>query len=143
MHRASIILSRLLLRLPLLVLVWCAACTKHWVEPQAAKVSTIAAWVDTPKKPYRIEPGDDVSVVMPFNPELNYEAVVDPKGGLTIPLVGTVQAGGLTVDEAGQRINRLRLSEQDAGLAHGRSAYACIHQLLQVGVATAAPLIHP
>lgn len=42
-----------------------------------------------------------------INPELNYEAVVDPKGGLTIPLVGTVQAGGLTVDEAGQRINRL------------------------------------
>ena len=107
MHRASIILSRLLLRLPLLVFVWCAACTKHWVEPQAAKISTIAAWVDTPKKAYRIEPGDDVSVVMPFNPELNSEAVVDPKGGLTIPLVGTVQAGGLTVDEAGQRINRL------------------------------------
>lgn len=106
MHRASMTLLRLLARLPLLVLLCSAACTDKWVAPQAAKHSTIAAWVDTPKTPYKIEPGDDLSVVMPFNPELNYEAVVDPKGGLTMPLVGTIQAGGLTVDEAGRDINR-------------------------------------
>lgn len=106
MHRASMTLLRLLSRLPLLVLLCCAACTGKWVAPKAAKNSTIAAWVDTPKTPYKIEPGDDLSVVMPFNPELNYEAVVDPKGGLTMPLVGTIQAGGLTVDEAGRDINR-------------------------------------
>ena len=107
LHRAYMILSRILRRLPLLALVVCAACTGKWVSPQAAKVSTIAAWVDTPKTPYKIEPGDDVSVVMPFNPELNYEAVVDPKGGLTLPLIGTIQAGGQTVDQAGRDINHM------------------------------------
>ncbi|MBX0345070.1 polysaccharide biosynthesis/export family protein [Acetobacter sp. TBRC 12305] len=90
----------------LLVLLVFTACTKTWVAPQYARPGAFATWVDTPRSAYKIEPGDDVSVVLPFNAELNYEAPVAPDGGLTIPLAGTIPAAGLTVAQVASNVDR-------------------------------------
>ena len=103
MHRVSTSLCRLTF-LPVLLVF--TACTNIWVAPQYAKPRAFATWVDTPRSAYRINPGDDISVVLPFNAELNYEAPVAPDGGLTIPLAGTIQAAGLTVTQVADNVNR-------------------------------------
>lgn len=55
---------------------------------------------------YRIGPGDELAVVLPYNPELNYDGPVGPDGRFTMPVVGTVQVAGRTVPEAEAGINK-------------------------------------
>src|SRR5687767_2147141 len=48
---------------------------------------------------YRIGPRDELSIEVFGAPELKREAEVDASGNLSLPLVGTVVAGGKTPDE--------------------------------------------
>jgi len=55
---------------------------------------------------YRIGPGDDLSVVLPYNPELNYEGPVGPDSHFTMPVVGIVSTAGKTVPEVEVSISK-------------------------------------
>jgi polysaccharide export outer membrane protein len=48
---------------------------------------------------YVIEPGDELDVRFFYNPELNEEVMVRPDGGISLPLVGQIQAAGRTVTD--------------------------------------------
>jgi len=53
---------------------------------------------------YRLGPGDKLKVTVFGNQDVSGEAVVDPQGKIAIPLLGQVQAGGLTVASLQQSI---------------------------------------
>lgn len=53
---------------------------------------------------YRISPRDQLSIEVFGAPELKREAEVDVSGNLSLPLVGTVVAGGKTPSEVGEAI---------------------------------------
>ena len=55
---------------------------------------------------YIIGPGDDLSVVLPFNPELNYEGPVGPDHNFTMPLAGTISTVGRTSDQMEEAISQ-------------------------------------
>lgn len=48
---------------------------------------------------YRIKPGDVVRIEVLEDPNLNRNVLVLPDGRISIPLAGTVQASGLTLEE--------------------------------------------
>ncbi|MFT8675025.1 MAG: polysaccharide biosynthesis/export family protein [Acetobacter sp.] len=116
MQRVSTTLFRTTCCLTLLLLL--PACTGKWVDRRNTRPNNFATWVDTPRSAYKIEPGDDVSVVLPFNAELNYEAPVAPDGGLTIPLAGTIKAAGLTVIQVAQNVDGALAANGITGNAH-------------------------
>nr|WP_246385033.1 polysaccharide biosynthesis/export family protein [Gluconacetobacter asukensis] len=101
-----------------LVFLFLAACA----DSHYGKHVVFTAWVDTPSTAYRIVPGDDLSVILPFNPELNYEAPVAPDGGWTMPLAGTVRAGGLTVEQVNQNIDKALLVNGIAAHAYASAS---------------------
>lgn len=74
----------------------------------AASLSTQAA--DNTAQPYRLSPGDRVSVVVAGQAELTGEFPIDAAGNIAMPLVGIVHLGDLTVDEGREQIAR-RLQE--------------------------------
>lgn len=67
--------------------------------PSAAAATGRAAAGD-----YRLGPGDLVRVQVFQNPDLTVEARVSEGGGIGYPLVGQVQLGGLSLQEAQQRV---------------------------------------
>jgi protein involved in polysaccharide export with SLBB domain len=87
-----------------LLAVAMAACSPV-VKPQYQHPERFATWTDSPPE-FLIGTGDDLSVVMPYNPELNFEGSVGPDGRFTIPVVGTVIAGGKTVEQVEDNINK-------------------------------------
>ncbi len=86
-------------------LVALTSCAPTWVAAKYQKPTQFATWVNLPPAAYKIQPGDDLSVILPFNPELNHEAPVAPDGSWTMPLAGTVSLTGLTVTQAAGSIN--------------------------------------
>jgi polysaccharide export outer membrane protein len=54
--------------------------------------------------PYRIGPGDEISISVFGAQELDKTAVVDAAGGFSLPLAGTVTAGGKTPEELSEAI---------------------------------------
>ncbi|MGV7240911.1 polysaccharide biosynthesis/export family protein [Caballeronia sp. M23-90] len=81
----------------LLALATLAGCTQTWVHSQYQQPDRFANWVDATPTEYRIQPGDELSIVLPLNAELNYRGTVSPDGALTMPFAGTVPAAGLSV----------------------------------------------
>ncbi len=72
----------------------------------AASVNVFAA--DEPA-PYRIQPGDVLTVSVWKETELQSEVIVRPDGGVSFPLAGDMHASGGTVDELRRMIDeRLR-----------------------------------
>ena len=59
---------------------------------------------------YRIGVDDRVQVSVWRNPELTVTAPVRPDGKISVPIIGDVQAGGLTADQVSENV-RKRLSE--------------------------------
>jgi protein involved in polysaccharide export with SLBB domain len=53
---------------------------------------------------YRVGPGDRLFLAVPQRPDLNRELVIDPKGEVTLPLVGAVAVRGLTATEIQTRL---------------------------------------
>lgn len=54
---------------------------------------------------YRLLAGDEISVKMPLNPELDASGPIGPDGGFSIPLAGRIPIGGLTLGDAERRIS--------------------------------------
>jgi polysaccharide biosynthesis/export protein len=59
---------------------------------------------------YRISPGDKISIFVWQNPDISGDAVIRPDGKLSYPLIGTIEAEGLTIDELQAKLKE-RLSE--------------------------------
>jgi polysaccharide export outer membrane protein len=55
-------------------------------------------------RPYRLGPGDQISIQVQRFPELNFAGAISPEGIIVLSLIGTVNLRGLTVEEAQQRI---------------------------------------
>ncbi len=60
---------------------------------------------------YRIQPGDQLDISFYLNPEFNDEVSVRPDGKITLRLVGSVQAAGLTPDQLAQELDKGYSSE--------------------------------
>lgn len=65
----------------------------------ALLVSLFTATVSLAEEGYRIRPGDILRIEVLEDAGLNRSVLVAPDGRLSMPLAGTVQAGGLTVDQ--------------------------------------------
>lgn len=101
-----------------LVLIFLSACTRTWVEPQYQRPASFTTGSTTPPQTYRIQPGDDLAVVLPFNGELNYRGPVAPDGTLTMPFAGTVPAAGLTVAQLAGNIDKALAANGITAAAH-------------------------
>jgi protein involved in polysaccharide export with SLBB domain len=55
---------------------------------------------------YRLLPGDEISVRLPLNPELDTTGPIGPDGRFSIPLAGRVEIGGMTLGDAEGAISR-------------------------------------
>ncbi|MAU53315.1 MAG: sugar transporter [Roseovarius sp.] len=53
---------------------------------------------------YRIQPGDTLQIEVLEDPNLNRSVLVLPDGSISVPLVGTVRAGGRNVDSVAQTL---------------------------------------
>lgn len=60
---------------------------------------------------YHIQPGDDLALTFYLNPEFNDEVPVSPAGKITLRLIGTIQAAGLTPSQLADQVNKGYLSE--------------------------------
>ena len=63
----------------------------------------VGAQVD---EPYRLVPGDAVNIVVLNDQSLSGEQVIGPDGFIRLPLVGAIQAAGLTLDELTEQIRK-------------------------------------
>lgn len=73
-----------------------ASCGKESIRPERTDAAAFAPWV-ADDSPYRIGPGDELEIRLPFSGEYNDRAVVGPDGRFTLPLVGEVVGEGKTV----------------------------------------------
>jgi len=79
--------------------------------------------------PYIVGPGDDLSVVLPFNPELNYEGPVGPDNAFTMPVAGTIMTAGMTSPQIEQAIAKALL---DRKIVRNASVSISIRRYAQV-----------
>jgi polysaccharide export outer membrane protein len=70
----------------------------------ALAASVTAAQTTAAAPDYRLGPGDSIKVQVFQNPELGLEARVSESGVVNYPLVGPLQLGGLTLQQAEQKI---------------------------------------
>lgn len=56
---------------------------------------------------YRLGPDDKVQVAINADPKLTQQLVIGPDGRVSIPLIGDVELGGLTVREAAENVTEL------------------------------------
>lgn len=82
---------------------------------------------------YRVGPGDELAVVLPYNAELNYEGPIGPDGRFTMPVVGTVPVGGQTVPEVEAGINRALAERRVVREAHASVSIRHYAQVVYVG----------
>ena len=89
-----------------LALCWVlAACSSSVVEPEFNHPDRFAAWSDASPE-YRLGPGDEISVVLPYNTELNYTGTIGPDGRFVMPIGGAFPAANETADELQAAIDR-------------------------------------
>ncbi len=55
-------------------------------------------------EPYRLNPGDQIHILVVDEPDLSGEVTIGPDGIIRLPLIGSIQAAGLTVDELAAKI---------------------------------------
>lgn len=63
-----------------------------------------AASLDITPRPYTIQPGDTVEVKFALNPDFDAELPVRPDGKFSLPLIGEVDAAGVTPGELQARL---------------------------------------
>lgn len=56
---------------------------------------------------YRLGPGDFITVTVQRFPDLSFQALINPEGNITAPLLGTVSLQGLTLQAAQDKIRLL------------------------------------
>jgi len=57
-------------------------------------------------EPYRLNPGDQIQILVEDEPDLSGEVTVGPDGFIRLRLIGSIQAVGLTVDELAAQIEK-------------------------------------
>jgi protein involved in polysaccharide export with SLBB domain len=57
-------------------------------------------------EPYRLNPGDQIQILVEDEPDLSGEVTVGPDGFIRLRLIGSIQAAGLTVDELAAQIEK-------------------------------------
>ncbi len=105
-----------------LFLAGCSSQSEHGDLPGAEKTATPlspeqcdanariqAATADDAN--YRIQPGDQLDLAFYLNPEFNDEVMVRPDGKITLRLIGSVAAAGLTTDQLAQELDKDYSSE--------------------------------
>jgi protein involved in polysaccharide export with SLBB domain len=55
---------------------------------------------------YRLVPGDVVNIIVLNDQTLSGEQVIGPDGFIRLPLVGAIQAAGLTLDELTEKLRQ-------------------------------------
>lgn len=68
------------------------------LNPVARNPANFAPWV-AEEETYRLKPGDELEVKLPFTPELNDRQQIGPDGTITLPLIGSTRAAGRSLDE--------------------------------------------
>src|SRR5438105_1520241 len=68
-----------------------------------ALCATVGFAQDKPSE-YKLGPGDSIRIQVYQNPDLTTEARVSETGGISYPMVGGVQVGGLSISQAESRI---------------------------------------
>lgn len=64
-------------------------------------------WVNAQEdEPYRLVPGDVVSILVLNDQTLSGEQVIGPDGFIRLPLVGAIKAAGLTLDELTEKLRQ-------------------------------------
>lgn len=84
-----------------------AGCTT--TKPQESSTRFLA-WSDS-RPAYRLQSGDQLSIVHPYSPELNQDVTVLPDGRIVLPLVGAVTAEDKAPEELAQELENKYLSE--------------------------------
>ena len=82
---------------------------KNAVSPQFSRYilgtgDVLNVLVTQPPGGYRLDEGDAISVVVQRFPDLNFQALINPEGNITAPLLGTVSLKGLTLQQAQNKI---------------------------------------
>ena len=54
--------------------------------------------------PYRLGPGDGISVLVQRFPDLSFTTAISPEGTIVVPLLGVVPVAGLTLEEVQEKI---------------------------------------
>ncbi|MGV6816957.1 MAG: polysaccharide biosynthesis/export family protein [Thiotrichales bacterium] len=80
----------------------CASSPSEPVDTGSSEADQLRASVQ--RSAYEIQPGDKLFISVYNEEDLQKEVVVRPDGGLTFPLVGDIDAGGLSVAQLQQRI---------------------------------------
>ena len=75
-----------------------------WVVLVASAISAQTSVSQT--EPYRLNPGDQIQILVEDEPDLSGEVTVGPDGFIRLRLVGSIQAAGLTVDELAAQIEK-------------------------------------
>jgi len=57
-------------------------------------------------EPYKLNPGDQIHILVVDEPDLSGEVTIGPDGFIRLPLIGSLQATGLTVDELAAQIEK-------------------------------------
>lgn len=104
-------------------LAGCGAVATRYQQPEA-----FDAVADLPPS-YIVGPGDELSVVFPFNAELNYEGPVGPDSTFTLPVAGTVSTAGKTSTQVEEAISQA-LTERK--IAQNPSVSVSIRRYAQV-----------
>jgi polysaccharide export outer membrane protein len=55
---------------------------------------------------YRLAPGDLITITVLGEPLLSGDQLIGPDGTIRLPLIGTVRAAGLTLDELTERLTQ-------------------------------------
>jgi protein involved in polysaccharide export with SLBB domain len=67
---------------------------------------------------YRLTPGDQLSVIFPFNGELNHDGPVSADGRFTLPYVGELPVAGMTTADVADMISKSLVDQGIAANAH-------------------------
>ena len=84
--------------------LWLAACVGH-TEVVTTRLQEFANWSDAVPT-YRLGAGDEVELKFLFNTDLNERLLIGPDGRVAVPIVGSVDAGGQTVEEFREALAR-------------------------------------
>ena len=86
-----------LMRTFFLIVATCGVLSVSISHISYAQAPTEPADIGKVSADYRLGPGDKLKVTVFGNQDVSGEAVVDPQGKVALPLLGQIQAGGLTV----------------------------------------------
>lgn len=70
-------------------------------------VCCVPAVAETPQQAYRLTPGDTIEISIAGHADLKQRTTVNIDGNISVPLVGTVSAGDLTVSELLVRLQQV------------------------------------